>query len=48
MEDTDVCKEYEYEENLGEGSFGKVYRAKHLQSGETVAIKEIVKERVGF
>ncbi|CAG5126678.1 unnamed protein product [Candidula unifasciata] len=47
MEDTDVCKEYEYGESLGEGSFGKVYRARHIQSGETVAIKEIVKERAG-
>ncbi|CAL1531904.1 unnamed protein product [Lymnaea stagnalis] len=47
MEDEDVHKEYSYGEILGEGSFGKVYRAQQLRTGETVAIKEIVKEKAG-
>ncbi|XP_059173789.1 serine/threonine-protein kinase 33-like isoform X2 [Physella acuta] len=47
MEDEDVHKEYVFGEILGEGSFGKVYRAHHIKTGETVAIKEIVKEKAG-
>ena len=34
-----VTKEYKILELLGEGSFGQVVRAQHLQSGKTFAIK---------
>ncbi|XP_005090056.2 serine/threonine-protein kinase 33 [Aplysia californica] len=47
MEDEVVQTEYTFGEIIGEGSFGKVYKAQHQQSGETVAIKEIVKEKAG-
>ena len=48
MDDESVQKEYKYGQILGEGSFGKVYRAQHGETGEVVAIKEIVKEKVGL
>ncbi|GFR81527.1 serine/threonine kinase 33 [Elysia marginata] len=47
MDDESVQLEYEYGQILGEGSFGKVYRAQHRDTGEVVAIKEIVKEKAG-
>ncbi|GFN75605.1 serine/threonine-protein kinase 33 [Plakobranchus ocellatus] len=47
MDDESVQQEYKYGQILGEGSFGKVYRAQHVQTGEVVAIKEIVKEKAG-
>ena len=48
MEDEAVHSEYTFGESdiIGEGSFGKVYKAQHVSSGATVAIKEIVKEKV--
>ncbi|RUS75686.1 hypothetical protein EGW08_016552 [Elysia chlorotica] len=47
MDDESVQQEYLYGQILGEGSFGKVYRAQHRATGEVVAIKEIVKEKAG-
>ncbi|KAI8791871.1 serine/threonine-protein kinase 33 [Biomphalaria glabrata] len=49
MEDEDVHIEYIYNEEdiIGEGSFGKVYKAQQKGTNETVAIKEIVKEKAG-
>lgn len=47
MDDESVQQEYIYGHILGEGSFGKVYRAQHRATGEVVAIKEIVKEKAG-
>jgi len=34
-------KDYEVVERLGEGAFGKVYKAKHRNSGDVVAVKQI-------
>ena len=34
-----VYPEYELVEHLGQGSFGDVYKAIHVETGRTVAIK---------
>lgn len=36
-----LSEEYRVTELIGSGSFGCVYKANHLQSGRTVAIKRI-------
>ena len=41
-----VDEEYEKEELIGGGSYGHVYRCRHLASGKTVAIKNF-KKRFG-
>ena len=33
---------YTYVESIGQGSFGEVFLAKHIKTGEQVAIKQIV------
>lgn len=37
---------YEFKEKIGEGTFGKVYRAVHRETGIMRAIKLIYKNRV--
>jgi serine/threonine protein kinase len=39
----DIADLYDFKEKLGEGSFGKVYRAVHKESGKERAIKLIYK-----
>jgi serine/threonine protein kinase len=34
-----MSREYRFVELIGEGSYGKVYKAVHLASGKTVAVK---------
>ena len=46
MEGKILFRKYETERLLGEGTFGKVYKARSLETGETVAIKVINKELV--
>jgi len=36
-----VVDQYEQEELLGEGGFGRVYRGRHKETGEIVALKYI-------
>jgi hypothetical protein len=36
-----VVDQYEQEELLGEGGFGRVYRGRHKETGELVALKYI-------
>jgi serine/threonine protein kinase len=43
----DIKNYYKFEEVVGEGSFGSVYRATCLQSKEERAIKVIKKEGLG-
>ena len=38
-----VQKTYKIKEKLGEGTFGSVYKAKHIETKKTVAIKKIAK-----
>ncbi|KAK9449365.1 kinase-like domain-containing protein [Limtongia smithiae] len=47
---TFVAKEYQDMGKLGEGTFGEVYKAKHLKSGRIVALKKILmhNEKEGF
>jgi serine/threonine protein kinase len=35
-----VCMFYEVEQLIGSGSFGNVYRCRHIQTGKYYAIKE--------
>ena len=35
-----ICGEYEQEALIGSGSFGKVYRCRHIKTGKLYAIKE--------
>lgn len=46
MEGKILFRKYETERLLGEGTFGRVYKARSLETGETVAIKVINKEQV--
>lgn len=41
-------EQYEVLGSLGEGSFGRVYKAKHLTGGQIVALKVISKVKVLF
>jgi serine/threonine protein kinase len=36
-----VAQEYKMIEKVGRGTYGTVYKAKHLRTGELVAIKKI-------
>ena len=36
-----IMKQYKIEKKLGQGGFGKVYKANHKDTGQTVAIKYI-------
>ncbi|KAE8689541.1 CBL-interacting serine/threonine-protein kinase 10 [Hibiscus syriacus] len=41
-----LMQKYEFGKLLGQGNFGKVYYAKHIETGQSVAIKVIKKEKV--
>jgi aurora kinase len=36
----------QYDAHLGDGAFGQVYKATHIPGGETVAVKQVAKEKV--
>lgn len=44
----DEMDQYEVIGSLGEGSFGRVYKAKHLTNGQIVALKVISKVCILF
>jgi len=41
MSNTGDISQYEKEEKIGEGTYGVVYKARHKQSGDTIALKKI-------
>ena len=41
MNSSSVDQLYQKIEAIGEGAYGKVYKAKHLQTGDLVALKVI-------
>lgn len=43
-----VLEHYEKLEKLGEGAFGKVYKARHKETGNFVAIKQILESEDVF
>ena len=46
LEDVEISDIYEFKEKIGEGSFGKVYKAVHRETGKPRAIKLIYKKKV--
>jgi serine/threonine protein kinase len=41
-----VMKDYKFEEEIGSGEFGNVFKAIHIKSGRVVAIKRILIEKI--
>lgn len=46
-ENFDISNHYEMKETIGKGGFGRVRRAIHIPTGETVAIKIMSKAGLG-
>ncbi len=46
MEQKDIAEVYEIGVQIGQGGYGKVYKATHRESGATRAIKKIKKKNL--
>ena len=42
----DITKTYSFEDELGSGAYGKVYRVKHLKTNQTFACKKLNKRQI--
>ena len=46
VEEKDISDVYEIKEQIGQGGYGKVYKAIHRESGATRAIKKVMKKNL--
>ena len=46
MSNIHECYKIRYDEQIGQGGFGKVYRGFNLRSGENVAVKALEKAQI--